>query len=69
MKPKDTCFFTFNDTESVEFRVLSKEDSIEELTLLLNRAYKTLADLGLNYVAATQGQDVTLKRDGIIKNL
>ncbi len=41
------------------------KDSIEELTLLLNRAYKGLADMGLRYWATYQGPDVTAER---IKN-
>jgi len=37
-------------------------DSIEELTLLLKRAYKILADMGLRYWATWQGPDVTADR-------
>lgn len=39
-----------------------EEDSIEELTRLLNRAYKILADMGLRYVATWQGPDITAQR-------
>ncbi len=39
-----------------------ESDSIEELTLLLNRAYKILADMGLRYWATWQGPDVTADR-------
>lgn len=54
--------YNFNDTEHIEFRIFSKDDSIEELTELLNKSYKTLADIGLNYVAATQDKSITSKR-------
>ena len=54
--------YTFNDTEQIKFRLFSKDDSIDELTQLLNKSYKPLADMGLNYVAATQGNSVTTKR-------
>lgn len=37
-------------------------DSIEDLTLLLNRAYKILADMGLRFWATWQGPDVTAER-------
>ena len=54
--------YKFNDDEFIEFRLLSCEDSIEELTKLLNKSYKILADMGLNYVAATQDYSITLNR-------
>ena len=54
--------YCFNENEHVEFRLFSKDDSIEELTKLLNKSYKVLADMGLNYVAATQDSDITLRR-------
>lgn len=54
--------YTFNGTEHMEFRLFSEDDSIEELTQLLNKSYKTLADMGLNYVAATQDSSITSKR-------
>lgn len=38
--------------------------SLEELTSLLNRAYTKLANMGLNYVAATQDVETTRKRIG-----
>lgn len=49
-------------SESFEIRCLHPEDSISELTTLLHKAYKTLADMGLNYVAASQDDAETLKR-------
>lgn len=37
-------------------------DSVEELTSLLHRAYRALAEMGFNYVAATQAVMTTAKR-------
>lgn len=54
--------YSFNDSEHIEFRLISSDDSIEELTQLLNKSYKVLADMGLNYVAATQEDSITLDR-------
>lgn len=54
--------YSLNDTEKIEFKLLSSGDSIDELTELLHRSYKFLADLGLNYVAATQDREKTLSR-------
>lgn len=62
MMGEDIFKYNFNDDEYVTFRLLSNEDSIEELTHLLNRSYKILADMGLNYVAASQNCDITLNR-------
>ncbi|MBU0985139.1 MAG: GNAT family N-acetyltransferase [candidate division Zixibacteria bacterium] len=45
-------------------RPLREEDSLEELTRLLNRAYKSLADAGLRYVATYQDAGVTRNRIG-----
>lgn len=59
---KNLFSYSFNDGEFIEFRLLSSEDSIVELTQLLNQSYKMLADMGLNYVAATQDHSITLKR-------
>ncbi len=58
--------YTESDLEcKLKIRLLQPEDSIRELTGLLNRAYKQLSDMGLKYVATWQGDDITLKR---IKN-
>lgn len=46
----------------VEIRPLRVEDSIEELTRLLHRAYAQLARMGLNYTAADQTPDTTRRR-------
>lgn len=54
--------YGFNGTEHIEFRLFSRNDSIDELTRLLNKSYRTLADMGLNYVAATQDSSITLNR-------
>lgn len=54
--------YAFSETEHIKFRQISKDDSIDELTQLLNKSYKFLADMGLNYVAATQDSSITLKR-------
>lgn len=54
----------FNGNEQIKFHLLSGEDSIKELTQLLNKSYKALADMGLHYVAATQDDAVTIRRAG-----
>lgn len=54
--------YIFSETEHVEFRLFSGDDSIEELTQLLNKSYKALDNMGFNYVAATQDSSITLKR-------
>ena len=64
MSQKDLFSYSFNNDESIEFRILSSEDSVLELTQVLNKSYKILADMGLNYVAATQNENTTLKRAG-----
>ena len=48
--------------EDVEIRALAKGDSIEELTRLLNRAYRPLAEMGLKYLATHQDSAMTSKR-------
>jgi GNAT superfamily N-acetyltransferase len=48
-------------------RELRSEDSLEELTELLHRSYKALADIGLRYVATYQ--DVTTTRERIAKGV
>ncbi|MDH4155799.1 MAG: GNAT family N-acetyltransferase [candidate division Zixibacteria bacterium] len=49
--------------EEVIIRPLSESDSLEELTELLHRAYRVLADLNLRYMATHQ--DVNVTRDRI----
>jgi len=46
----------------VSIRALRGDDSIEELTRLLHRAYATLARLGLNFTAAHQTPETTRRR-------
>jgi GNAT superfamily N-acetyltransferase len=49
------------DSELV-IRALQPGDSMAELTDLLRRAYRQLADLGLRYMATWQSEDVTRSR-------
>ena len=46
----------------IEIRVFGVGDSVAELTRLLNRAYRPLAEAGMRYVASWQGDDITRKR-------
>lgn len=46
----------------IEIRQLRPDDSIAELTALLNRSYQRLADMGFNYTAVTQTEAVTRER-------
>jgi len=50
-----------NLTELI-IRPLEPDDSIEELTDLLRRGYKVLADMGLRYLATHQDADTTRQR-------
>jgi GNAT superfamily N-acetyltransferase len=43
-------------------RFLRRDDSIEELTALLHRAYSSLARMGLNFTAADQTIETTRRR-------
>lgn len=43
-------------------RLLQPTDSLEELTALLHRAYKRLADMGFNYTATNQSVEKTRER-------
>lgn len=54
--------YNLNNGKYVEFRLLTSNDSIQELTYLLNKSYKSLYDMGLKYVAATQDVNTTIKR-------
>lgn len=47
---------------ALHIRRLGPEDSLEEVTDLLHRAYAELARQGLRYVASHQGPDVTRRR-------
>ena len=46
----------------IQYRNLIPQDSIDELTQLVNKAYKIYADMGLKYVATNQSVETTLKR-------
>ncbi len=47
---------------AVTIRPLDETDSLEELTALLHRAYKYLADLGLKFLATHQDVETTRHR-------
>jgi GNAT superfamily N-acetyltransferase len=46
----------------ISIRPLAPSDSLEDITLLLHRAYAQLAAMGLNYTAVDQSVEVTKKR-------
>lgn len=48
--------------ETLVIRPLAASDSMTELTQLLHRAYRRLADMGLRYMATHQDEDVTRTR-------
>src|SRR5512140_2642583 len=50
--------------EKIQFTIrrLRAEDSLEELTALLHRAYKVLADMGLRFLATHQDVETTRRR-------
>lgn len=50
------------DETEIIIRELSSIDSLEELTDLLNRAYRTLAEMKLKYTATYQDVAITKKR-------
>ena len=50
------------DPSSLVIRPLDGTDSIADLTTLLHRAYKRLADMGLRYVASYQTEETTRER-------
>jgi len=45
-----------------EIRLIDVSDSITNLTLLIRRAYKTLAEMGFNYTGSYQDETTTLER-------
>jgi len=47
---------------TVTIREWSESDSIPELTKLLHRAYKPLADMNLRFLATHQSDEITLER-------
>lgn len=50
------------DDRDVIIRELAPSDSLEELTELLHRSYKQLADMGLKYLATYQDVETTRRR-------
>jgi GNAT superfamily N-acetyltransferase len=50
------------NTADIVFRRWGAGDSIHELTLLLHRAYESLADQGLRFVATWQDEKITAAR-------
>ncbi len=53
------------EKDGIIYRLMNSDDSIDELTSLINRAYAKHLKSGLNYVGALQDNDVTRSR---IKN-
>jgi GNAT superfamily N-acetyltransferase len=49
-------------TKKIIIRPITSSDSIAEITDLLHRAYKKLADMGLRYTATWQDEDRTRRR-------
>lgn len=50
------------DDVPLEIRLLAPEDSVADLTALIRRAYRQLADLELKYVATWQDEAITRRR-------
>jgi len=50
------------DLARVTIRPLAPDDSFDELTELLHRAYRQLAEMGLKYLATHQDVEITRKR-------
>ena len=48
--------------EKLQIRLWQEGDSVSELTELLHRAYKQLADMGLRFLATHQDDSITLDR-------
>jgi GNAT superfamily N-acetyltransferase len=51
--------FLINNEEYIIREFEEEKDSIAELTNLLHRAYKRLADMGLNFIATFQDEEYT----------
>ena len=47
------------ESDKIIIRPFSENDSIKELTELLHRAYKILADMGLHFIATWQTEEMT----------
>jgi ribosomal protein S18 acetylase RimI-like enzyme len=50
---------------TVSYRRINKADSISELTQMLHRAYRPLADAGMHFTASNQTDDTTRYRLGL----
>ena len=48
--------------QDIQIRLLDERDSVADLTDLLHRAYKPLADAGMNYFATHQTEEQTRER-------
>ena len=48
--------------DELSIRLITPADSISELTHLLHRAYRPLAEAGMNYMACSQDDDETRRR-------
>jgi GNAT superfamily N-acetyltransferase len=66
MPHEDPCLvrrtLTLSDGPTLLIRPIAPIDSLDELTDLLHRAYRPLADMGFRFVATHQTPDVTAKR-------
>lgn len=52
----------YSNDKSIIYRLFNKHDSIDELTRLINKAYKANADKGLNFLGARQDAKTTFRR-------
>lgn len=52
----------YSNNEELTYRLFTKNDSIDELTQLINIAYKPNAEKGMNFIGATQNSATTYKR-------
>lgn len=52
----------YSNNEQFTYRLFTKHDSIEELTRVINIAYKANAEKGMNYLGASQNSATTYKR-------
>ena len=53
---------TINLKDELRIRPLAESDSLEDLTDMLHRAYRVLADMGLRFLATYQDVDTTKSR-------
>jgi GNAT superfamily N-acetyltransferase len=62
MAARSDAVLAYDPQGQISIRALRGDDSIEELTRLLHRAYATLARMGLNFTAADQTAEMTRRR-------